>query len=616
MTPLVLRDYQAVLRDAITAAWDEGDLACLAVMATGLGKTATGIDLLMQEADPAGRCLWLAHRDRLLTQPWQAMEKWWPQARLGMVKAERREYAGARVVIASVQSLHARRLHELETAHRERPWTHVVVDEAHHAILDRDPETGDVRGNQYGRILTALRRLNPDLFVVGLTATPKRADGKGLGGCFPGRFGPDGLPRKAGTGCIIQPEGGPFDLRWGVRTGWLSPVRCLRVDTGTSLEGVASRGGDYVRTQLAEAVNTPARNCVVVESWAEHARGRPSVVFSVDVQHAHDLADAFRGAGIRAEAVWGAMPRDDRARVEAAFEAGEIDVVTNCDVWSEGVDVPSIAAVVHAAPTRSPVRYTQRTGRGTRLSPETGKDDLLILDAVDATRSAGLVTAADLRIPGAVDHVTGDSLAGLLCAADGCSQLIAPEWTPYCSEACRGKVRARVADNAPRDEHGRLDWRAVEIDLFSEAITWPRVGVARVLGLGDGRVVAVFPAWRAVVADNRTRCLEWLTFGDESEADALAAAERMVRRSGVHGRYLAQHRHAGTWAARQQASDRQASILRCFGFRSPPASSRDAQVLIDWCLSRRLVMEDAAGERLDPARQRAFAAELERRRVA
>lgn len=613
-----LRDYQHEAIVRVRAMWNAGDRAVLGQAATGLGKTVIGVGLLRAELlDERGRMLpgvraiWIAHRNELLEQPLAALRRGLPEARCGLVKAAVRQY-DRDVVVASVQSLHRARLGEL-------PWfTHVIIDEAHHAEMrwqatccpirvGAHEVTRQVVGNSYGILLAHLHRahaLRPPGTarprVLGLTATPFRGDENGLGGCFPGRVAPDGMPEQ---GVQHGAVAFAFDLAWGVEQGWLCGVRGLRVETGGSLADVRTVGGDFNQADLARAVNVAARNRAIAEAWRQHAGDgaggmRPTIAFAADVGdveaatgHVFTLRDALRVEGARAEAAWGAMPAEDRRDVLARFLRGDLDAVVNCGVLTEGFDAPRAACLVMARPTKSLGLYMQMLGRGTRTAD--GKADCLVLDCVDATRTTGGVrTLLDLSIPGAVDHEDGQALDGKTCKRAGCTQPADPDLGGYCSPGCA--AWRPPPEDLPHDEQGRVDWHAHEFDLFTGAISWAHVGHTRVLGLGDGRVVTVYPDVGGHVAavvecrGDKAGHVEWLTFGAETEAEALAAAERMLRRSGVHGGRLVVHAHGRTWAAQQQATEPQCRMLARYGFDGDARdwSRQRASAVIDWCLSR------------------------------
>jgi superfamily II DNA or RNA helicase len=120
------------------------------------------------------------------------------------------------------------------------------------------------------------------------------------------------------------------------------------------------------------------------------------VVFCVDVEHSTKMAEEFNKAEIPAAVIHGSLKKEDRKQLLEDFHNGKLRVLTNCAVLTEGWNEPALNCVIHAAPTKSSLLYTQKTGRGTRLSPEAGKQDCLVIDVVDITRRHSLTTVADL----------------------------------------------------------------------------------------------------------------------------------------------------------------------------------------------------------------------------
>ncbi|MBA0087758.1 MAG: DEAD/DEAH box helicase [Acidobacteria bacterium Pan2503] len=233
----------------------------------------------------------------------------------------------------------------------------VVVDEAHHAVAP-----------SYRRIFDHFGLLEPSVsrYLIGFTATPRRGDKQGLGEVFE-------------EVCYAR------DMREMIAERYLCPITGWRVDTDLSLDNVKVRHGDFIESQLARVVNMPLRNSLLVKAYRDFAPGRRAIVFCVDVAHAKDVHRAFAEAGIRAAPVWGELSRDQRRSTLAAFSAGEIDVVTNCNVLTEGFDEPRVDCVIMARPTKSKLLYAQMVGRGTRLHP--GKRDLMVIDVADNSRS-------------------------------------------------------------------------------------------------------------------------------------------------------------------------------------------------------------------------------------
>jgi hypothetical protein len=144
-------------------------------------------------------------------------------------------------------------------------------------------------------------------------------------------------------------------------------------------------------------VDVPERNGLVVRAYRQIAPGRRALVFCVNVDHVKALATAFASAGIRSAPIWGAMPNEDRQRALRRFSLGDLDVLTNCNVLTEGFDEPRVDCVIMARPTHSQLLYAQMVGRGTRLHP--AKSDLAVIDIVDNSarhKLAGLNALFDL----------------------------------------------------------------------------------------------------------------------------------------------------------------------------------------------------------------------------
>jgi len=349
-----LRAYQ---RDALTAVHDAyraGKRRVIVSLPTGTGKTVVFAHfprvLKMKK-----RLLVLAHREELLLQARDKFRSVDPELKAEIEQAGSRAAADAKVVIASVPTL-ARGGARLSRLQPDE-FSIVVVDEAHHAVAP-----------SYRRIFDHFGLFEPNVsrYLIGFTATPRRGDKHGLGEVFE-------------EVCYAR------DMREMIADRYLCPITGWRVDTDLSLDHVTVRHGDFIESQLARAVNIPLRNGLLVKAYRDFAPGRRAIVFCVDVAHAKDVHRAFAEAGIRAAPVWGELSRDQRRSTLAAFSAGEIDVITNCNVLTEGFDEPRVDCVIMARPTRSKLLYAQMVGRGTRLHP--GKRDLMVIDVADNSRT-------------------------------------------------------------------------------------------------------------------------------------------------------------------------------------------------------------------------------------
>jgi hypothetical protein len=166
-----------------------------------------------------------------------------------------------------------------------------------------------------------------------------------------------------------------------IKGGYLCDIRGISVKTEANLGAVHTRQGDFMTGDLAEVIDNPERNQLIADTYLEHAEGRKAIIFCVDVQHSQHVAATMETNGISCRAVYGDMDIDERRETLAAFEAGEIRVLANCNLLTEGWDSPDLGAVLMARPTKSKVLYIQCVGRGLRTSP--GKADCLLIDFAD-----------------------------------------------------------------------------------------------------------------------------------------------------------------------------------------------------------------------------------------
>lgn len=355
--PLELRDYQLEAVSATLAAYHRGVARPLVVLPTGAGKTLCFAALLKTRG---GRGIVLAHRDELVRQAVEKINWVAPDLNVGVVKAERNELWGD-VLVASIQTLaQPRRLMQL-TGHFDT----VICDEAHHST---NPSSRT--------ILEWLGSFEGDApLTLGVTATPERADGVGLGQVW---------QEIVYSKSILEM----------ILAGYLCDLRAVQVSLAVDFNAVKVTAGDFQDADLGRALTTANAPKHVVAAYREHAAGRKALVFTPTVEVAYDMADAFNAAGIAASAVDGETPQQERRQTLERFRQGKIKVLANCGVLTEGYDEPSIDCIIIARPTRSRVLYTQCIGRGTRIYP--GKQDCLILDVVGATGEHKLVTATEL----------------------------------------------------------------------------------------------------------------------------------------------------------------------------------------------------------------------------
>lgn len=340
---IILRDYQQQAADEIRAAFARACRAPLLVSPTGSGKTVLFSYIADQAAAKGKRVLILVHRRELLRQSSRTLESF--GVKHGLISAGMSVFEGVPVQVASVQTL-VRRMGRMR-------WSPdlIIVDEAHHA-------TGKTT---WGKVLAAY----PKARILGVTATPERLDGQGLGHDVGGFF--DAL--------VMGPTVADLTAR-----GFLSPAVVYAPQNRIDLSAVHTRGGDYAQGEVAEAMDKPTITGDAVAHYRRHCHGQPGIAFCASIAHAEHVAEAFSAAGYRAASVDGGMDATSRAARIDDLGAGRLDVLTSCDIISEGTDVPVVAAAILLRPTQSLSLSLQQMGRVLRPFP--GKTHATILDHV------------------------------------------------------------------------------------------------------------------------------------------------------------------------------------------------------------------------------------------
>jgi superfamily II DNA or RNA helicase len=355
------RPYQTEAIKALISGWAAGPHNRLAVvLPTGAGKTVVFANLISELLGQLNgqRALVIAHREELIEQAADKVRAVRPDLRVGVVKAERDEHYDVDVIVASIQTLAVPRRREAI-----RDIGVVIVDECHHAAAPSYMTVLDHFGAWRG------------LPVAGFTATMTRQDG--------------------GLAEVWQDVVFTLDILEMIEDGYLCDVRGKRVIVdGLDLDAVKTRAGDLQDGQLGQALEDSDAGPVVAKAYLDHAPDRAGVVFTPTVATAQSMAEAFTVAGIPAAAVWGDMPRDDRAATLARYKAGDLQVLANCMVLTEGFDAPWTSCAVIARPTKSAGLYCQMAGRALRLWE--GKKDALILDVMGASTRHKLASIVDL----------------------------------------------------------------------------------------------------------------------------------------------------------------------------------------------------------------------------
>ena len=324
---ITLRPYQTDFLRKVSDAWRDGAKRVVGVLPTGAGKTVTGTAGIERAIARGRRALWLAHREELIDQAAKTLESAGLHVGVIAASSDRPLDLDAPVQVASVQTLLAREVYPSGV-------DFIVADECHH-YGESAQEWSSLFSEHY-----------VDVRTLGLTATPERGNGEGLGPLF------DALIVGATVADLVELN---------------------RTDPTQGLVWCdVSRPGHMLKSN--ELAQDP------FDAWKEHASGRPTIVFCRNVAKAVELAQRFRAAGIEARCVHGNTAPSERAFALEAFRAGLVKILTCVYVLTEGTDLPMAEVCLLARGAGSQSIFLQMVGRVLRPSPATGKTDALLID--------------------------------------------------------------------------------------------------------------------------------------------------------------------------------------------------------------------------------------------
>ena len=463
----MLREYQQRTIDQLYAWFEAGNEGnpCL-VLPTGSGKSHIVAALCKDALQnwPETRVLMLTHVKELIEQNAEKMRQHWPGAPMGIYSASiGRKDLGEPITFAGIQSV---RTKSRELGHIDL----VIIDECH--LVNHKDEGG------YRRLLAELKAINPNLRVIGLTATPYRL-GHGLITDKPAMF--DDLLT-------------PVSIEELVFKGYLSTLRSKVTKAKLDTTGVKKRGGEFIESELQAAVDTDDQNHAVVREVMTLAGERKAwLFFCAGVAHAQHVAEVLREHGVAAECVTGETPKKEREQILTDFKAGRLRALTNANVLTTGFDYPDIDVVVMMRPTMSASLYVQMAGRGMRVKSQA--DHCLVLDFAGVVEMHGPITNVQPPKKSAGD---GEGEAPVK-VCDACGELvhISAMTCPACGAAFPEPVKkALVLRN---DDIMGLEGKELEVSAWawkehtSKASGKQMLAVTYYGGLSDAPITEYLP---------------------------------------------------------------------------------------------------------------------------
>lgn len=409
MSSQKLRPYQEDACVAVQHAWHIDNLKRVIIaMPTASGKTTTLAEIILRELQMGRKVLALAHRKELLGQMYHRFKDHCglEEHEIGIEQAHNVSPLSAKVVIGSMATV--------VKDHRLLGFIPdlIIIDECHRAAAA-----------SYREIVKRFKDLNPNVRLLGCTATPKRSDRSSLYA-----INVDGSAvmlkhKKTGREFAASPDTSVFEklvydlpLFDAICDGWIVDMVGIPVKTATNLDRVDTNGDDFVQSQLQKIIDNERRTDAAITGWKQVCPNRQTIVFAAGIEHAEHVAAAWRDAGYTAEAIHSKTPDDIRYEKFQAFRKGQLQVLVNMGIYTEGADIPECSCAVLMRPTKSWGLYMQMIGRTLRPLPGivdfegstdesrkvaialSAKPDAIILDIVDVCSKHDVCS-----IPGVLD---------------------------------------------------------------------------------------------------------------------------------------------------------------------------------------------------------------------
>ena len=358
---ITLRDYQQLAKEAIFGKWNLVD-NILYQMPTGTGKTRLFTSVIRDISiwglrhNINYRILIIAHRSELIEQSSRSLDKYHiKHGVLAGTMKDKRDLTQA-IQVASIQTI----THQAnQCLIDDFKFDFIIIDEAHHAVA-----------NSYQK----LWEYCPDAKKLGVTATPWRMNNSGFAQIFD----------------VYIPS---MSIKNFIQKGWLATYQYYSIPTSSelvkSIESINEFDieGDYKNSALVEVCDTSKIRAQLYDSYEKNVLGKKGIIYSISREHSEHICSQYRSRGVAIENIDSKTPAKVREKVIQAFRNGEIDIIVNVDIFSEGFDCPDIEFIQLARPTKSLVKYIQQVGRGLRKN---GDKKCIILDNVGMYSRFGL----------------------------------------------------------------------------------------------------------------------------------------------------------------------------------------------------------------------------------
>ena len=474
---MILRNYQRRAVNSCMAALKKHNNTLL-VAATGAGKTVMLSEIVKKSIGNNKKALICQHRDELTNQNSNTFNNMFPDTYISFFNANKKSWKG-QVVFSMIQTLGKdKNLADMP------PVDFIVYDEAHH-----------VSSNSYRKLTANAKKLNPNVKILGVTATPERSDKKGLKDTF----------TNVGENITIS------EL---VQSGHLVPPRGMVIDIGTqkALSRVKKTANEYSMAEVEAIQNSKVLNGKIVEHRESEAINRPTLTFCSTIQHAEDVRDAFCGAGYRSEAISSHTPKRERKEILKNFDRGEIQVLANPMILTEGYDSPICSCIMLLRPSSHKSTMIQMIGRGLRKIDPAKHPGIIKKDCKVIDFGISLINHGDLNIDSNLrfDHNNKEIISIKNCPSCNSELPINAQICAICGYEFK---ILPVADNNDFDE--LEEFRLIEIDLINNSpFKWISIFPSDKVLIASG-----FGCWAAVISKDNDNF--YAIGGKEKEKPAI-----------------------------------------------------------------------------------------------